>query len=94
MKLIAFLYISNSKCTRAQLWNSQTGAIVLGNEINCFPLHIKFKVQGSSIMEFPGPMGQLFLAMKLIAFLYISNSKCKGAQLWNSQAPWDNCSWQ
>ena len=37
----------------AQLWNSQTGTIVLGNEINCFPLHIKFKVHGSSIMEFP-----------------------------------------
>ena len=28
---------------------------------------------------------QLFLAIKLIAFLYISNSKCTGAQLWNSQ---------
>ena len=28
---------------------------------------------------------QLFLAMKLIAFLYILNSKCTGAQLWNSQ---------
>ena len=25
VKLIAFLCISNSKCTRAQLWNSQTG---------------------------------------------------------------------
>ena len=25
IKLIAFLYTSNSKCTRAQLWNSQTG---------------------------------------------------------------------
>ena len=24
-KLIAFLYISNSKCTGDQLWNSQTG---------------------------------------------------------------------
>ena len=28
---------------------------------------------------------QLFLAIKLIAFLYISNSKCTAAQLWNSQ---------
>ena len=28
---------------------------------------------------------QLFLAIKLIAFLYISNSKCTGNQLWNSQ---------
>ena len=28
---------------------------------------------------------QLFLAIKLIAFLYISNSKCTGTQLWNSQ---------
>ena len=28
---------------------------------------------------------QLFLAIKLIAFLYISNSKCTGGQLWNSQ---------
>ena len=27
----------------------------------------------------------MFLAIKLIAFLYISNSKCTGAQLWNSQ---------
>ena len=27
----------------------------------------------------------LFLAIKLIAFLYLSNSKCMGAQLWNSQ---------
>ena len=27
----------------------------------------------------------LFLASKLIAFLYISNLKCTGAQLWNSQ---------
>ena len=26
---------------------------MIGNQINCFPLHIKFKVQGSSIMEFP-----------------------------------------
>ena len=29
-------------------------AIVLGNQINCFPLHIRFKVHGNSIMEFPG----------------------------------------
>ena len=28
---------------------------------------------------------QLFLAIRLIAFLYISNSKCTGAELWNSQ---------
>ena len=28
---------------------------------------------------------QLFLAIKLIAIFYISNSKCTGAQLWNSQ---------
>ena len=27
--------------------------IVLGNQINCFLLHIKFKVYGSSIMKFP-----------------------------------------
>ena len=27
--------------------------IVLGNQINCFPVHIKFKVHGSSIMKFP-----------------------------------------
>ena len=27
--------------------------IVLGNQINCFTLHIIFKVHGSSIMEFP-----------------------------------------
>ena len=27
--------------------------IVLGTQINCFPLHIKFKVHGSSIMKFP-----------------------------------------
>ena len=27
--------------------------IVLGDQINCFPLHIKFKVRGSSIMVFP-----------------------------------------
>ena len=26
--------------------------IVLGNQINCFPLRIKFKVQESSVMEF------------------------------------------
>ena len=28
---------------------------------------------------------QVFLAIKWIAFLYISSSKCMGAQLWNSQ---------
>ena len=28
---------------------------------------------------------QLFLAIKLIAFFHIWNSKCTGAQLWNSQ---------
>ena len=28
---------------------------------------------------------QLFLAIKLIAFLYISNSMCTGVQLWNPQ---------
>ena len=28
---------------------------------------------------------QLFLAIKLIAFHYISNSNCAGSQLWNSQ---------
>ena len=29
--------------------------------------------------------GQLFMAIKLIALFYIPNSKCMGAQLWNSQ---------
>ena len=34
-----------------QIYYVQT--IVLGNQINWFTSHIKFKVHGSSIMEFP-----------------------------------------
>ena len=37
--------------------------------------------------------GQLFLEIKLIAFLYISNSKRTGAQSWNSQT-WFKLKWK
>ena len=50
--VIAFLYISNSKCTGAQLWNSQTGVQVKEKTLYLnkkfqqeFFLVIKFKSQ-------------------------------------------------
>ena len=47
--------------------------IVLGNQINCFPLHIKFKVHGSSIMEFPDwfQVKVKTLYMQSISFCFI-----------------------
>ena len=50
-------------------------AIVLGNQINCF--FFTYQIQSAWELNYGIPrLGQLFLAIKLITFLYTSNSKC------------------